>query len=54
MLKKIFSATVALMILNGCVGTMKIAEEESSATGKKETPIYSKPSEEARSSLEKK
>jgi len=53
MITKIFSAVVALILLNGCVGTMKIAEEEPSATGRKDTPFYSKPIEEGTSSIRK-
>ena len=54
MLKKIFSATVALIVLNGCVGTMKIVKEESSIQEATQSHLYSKPIEESTSSIREK
>jgi len=51
MKKKIFSTAIVLILVNGCVGTIKIAEDESSASGKNNTPVYTKPIEEPNSSI---
>jgi len=53
MIKRIFGTITVLMLLSGCVGTLKIAEEES-VKGQNRTPVYSKPIEDHNSSIEKK
>jgi len=53
MIKRIFTAIAVLILLNGCVGTLKIAEEES-VKGQTQTPVYTKPIEDHNSSIKKK